>query len=91
MTTDTRDATPAPLSDIAVIVPVGKPGAERGRSLPGMERFNGGSIIEWAVDEAGQAGAARILMIAPAGDTNAATIGRHLRQTGAQTAHGRGT
>jgi hypothetical protein len=82
MTTDAyHDAAPARLSDMDVILPVGKPGAAKGHSLPEMERFNGRSMIEWAVDEACQAGAARILMVAPEGNANAPALARHLRQT----------
>lgn len=69
------------LTGIDVILPLGKPGAPAGQGAVEMTRFNGRTLLEWAVEEACHAGAARILAAAPAGWAEAGPLLRHLRQT----------
>lgn len=80
------------LPGIDVILPIGKPGAPAGQQAIEMSRFNGKTLIEWAVEEAIHAGATRILMVAPQDHAAAPAIARHLRQTVlARRGTGRGT
>ena len=67
------------LPGIDVILPIGKPGAAADRSPPEPVEFNGRSMLQWAVEAAAQAGANRILLVAPERHPFTADIIRQLR------------
>ncbi|MBL4919036.1 hypothetical protein [Szabonella alba] len=66
------------MKTIDVILPIGKPGAPTGNEVPELTRYDGQTLIDWAVREAVQARANRILLVAPEGHAPAQMIARHL-------------